>query len=57
MGVGVMRDSKIKREDPKTSDTLGSSGEDRDEVNRREVCECDGCLWVRVNNLSLNCLL
>jgi hypothetical protein len=27
MGVGVMRDSKIKREDPKTSDTLGSSGD------------------------------
>jgi hypothetical protein len=49
MSVGVMEDYKLR--DLLTSHTLGWSWtrgtgtpKDRDEVNKREVCECEG--WV-----------
>jgi hypothetical protein len=52
MSVGVMKDYKLKQRDLHASHTLGWAGDwnnhgtpqDRDEVDRREVCECDG--WV-----------
>jgi hypothetical protein len=46
MSVGVMKDYKLKQRNLRASHTLGWSGtgtpKDRDEVNKREVCECDG---------------
>jgi hypothetical protein len=48
MSVGVMKDYKLKLWKLHTSHTLHWVGrgtgtpKDRDEVNNREVCECDG---------------
>ena len=47
MSVGVMKDYKLKKRNLLSSPTLGWSWnrgtpKDRDEVNKREVCECDG---------------
>ncbi len=46
MSVGVMKDYKLKLRILHVSHTLVGRGtgtpKDRDEVNRREVCECDG---------------
>jgi hypothetical protein len=48
MSVGVMKDYKLKLRDLRASHTLGWPGrgtgtpKDKDEVNKREVCECDG---------------
>jgi hypothetical protein len=46
MSVGVMKDSKLNLRNLHDSHTLGYWGigtpKDRDEVNRRDVCECDG---------------
>jgi hypothetical protein len=48
MSVGVMKDYKLKLRDLRASHTLGCPGrgtgtpKDKDEVNKREVCECDG---------------
>ena len=39
MSIGVMKDSKLKLRDLYDSYTLGCVG---DEINRREVVECDG---------------
>jgi hypothetical protein len=49
MSVGVMKDYKLKLRDLRASHTLVGRGtgtpKDKDEVNKREVCECEG--WVR----------
>jgi hypothetical protein len=46
MSVGVMKDYKLKLMNLHASYTLVGRGtgtpKDRDEVNRREICECDG---------------
>ena len=46
MSVGVMKDYKLKLRDLRTSHTLVGRGtgtpKDKDEVNKREVCECEG---------------
>ena len=46
LSVGVMKDKKVKLRDLHVSHTLGDTGtgnpKNRDEVNKREVCECDG---------------
>jgi hypothetical protein len=43
MIVGVMKDQNLKMMNLPVSHTLGTGiPKDRDEVNRREVCECDG---------------
>jgi hypothetical protein len=48
MSVGVMKDYKLKLRNLSASHTTHWVGhgtgtpKDRDEVNRREVCECDG---------------
>jgi len=48
MRVGVMRDSKLKLRNLNVSDTLGfttnklETPKEKDEVNKREVHECDG---------------
>jgi hypothetical protein len=49
MSVGVMADYKLKLRDLLVSHTLGSTvgrgtgtPKDKDEVNKREVCECEG---------------
>jgi hypothetical protein len=48
MSIGVMKDEELELRDLHVSHTLGWSGdwtpEDRDEVKRREVWECEG--WV-----------
>jgi hypothetical protein len=48
MSVGVMKDYKLKQRNLRASHTLSWVGlgtgtpKDRDEVNKRDVCECDG---------------
>jgi hypothetical protein len=46
MSAGVMKDSKLNLRNLHASHTLGywaiGTPKDRDEVNRRDVCECDG---------------
>ena len=46
MSVGVMKDYKLKLRKLRTRihwvDRGTGTPKDRDEVNRREVCECDG---------------
>jgi hypothetical protein len=47
MSVGVTKDYKLKVRNLHVSDTLEvglgtRTPKDRDEVNKREVCECDG---------------
>jgi hypothetical protein len=46
MSVGVMKDYKLKRRNLRVSIHWVGLGtgtpKDRDEVNKREVCECDG---------------
>ncbi len=46
MSVGVMKDYELKLKDLHTSHTLGGRGtgtpKDKEEVNKRKVCECDG---------------
>jgi hypothetical protein len=48
MSVGVMKDYKLKLRDLRASHIgrgTGTPNWDKDEVNKREVCECEGWVW------------